>query len=117
MSNVLTIGADIGLKTLGKMKENKMDYVKDGTLTIQARTIKEVNSIDRVVVYADGCQREYLMPLPTIEKRKEGHNLKAEYPSLYKCSECGWECWDTIPCDTITFNFCPNCGARMKGAK
>ena len=41
-----------------------MDYVKDGTLTIQARTIKEVNSIDRVVVYADGCQREYLMPLP-----------------------------------------------------
>ena len=33
-----------------------MDYVKDGTLTIQARTIKEVNSIDRVVVYADGCE-------------------------------------------------------------
>lgn len=52
--------------------------------------------------------------LPTIEERKEGHNLKAEYPSLYKCSECGWECWDTIPCGTITFNFCPNCGAKMK---
>lgn len=38
-----------------------MDYVKDGTLTIQARTIEEVNSIDRVVVYADGCEREFLL--------------------------------------------------------
>ena len=52
--------------------------------------------------------------LPTIEERKEGRNLKANCPSLYKCSECGWECWDTIPCDTETFNFCPNCGAKME---
>ena len=53
--------------------------------------------------------------IDTIRERKEGQNLKAGYPSLYKCSECGWECWDTIPCDTETFNFCPHCGARMKG--
>lgn len=53
--------------------------------------------------------------LPTIEERKEGQNLKAGYPSLYKCSECGWECWDTVPCDTETFNYCPNCGAKTKG--
>ena len=91
-----------------------MDYVKDGTLTIQARTIKEVNSIDRVVVYADGCQREYLMPLPTIEERKEGEWIHDVHYGLqlpeHRCSICGeWEYSDTES------NFCPKCGAKMKG--
>lgn len=91
-----------------------MDYVKDGTLTIQARTIKEVNSIDRVVVYADGCQREYLMPLPTVEERKEGEWIHDIHYGLklpeHRCSICGeWEYSDTES------NFCPNCGARMIG--
>jgi hypothetical protein len=47
---------------------------------------------------------------------KSGRNLKKECPTLFECSVCGWECWDTVPCDTETFNFCPNCGAKMKGA-
>jgi len=89
-----------------------MDYVKDGTLTIQARTIKEVNSIDRVVVYADGCEREYLMPLP--EERKEGEWIHDIHYGLklpeHRCSICGeWEYSDTES------KFCPNCGAKMKG--
>ena len=88
-----------------------MDYVKDGTLTIQARTIKEVNSIDRVIVYADGCQREYLMPLPTIEERKEGEWLDNKWLGE-KCSVCGWELHYI---NFGQFKYCPNCGARMKG--
>ena len=28
----------------------------------------------------------------------------------FKCSECGWE-------DTLKSNFCPNCGADMRGDK
>ena len=28
---------------------------------------------------------------------------------VYKCSVCGW--WD----EQTPYNFCPNCGARMKG--
>lgn len=103
------------------MKENKMDYVKDGTLTIQARTIKEVNSIDRVVVYADGCQREYLMPLP--EERKEGEWVKNEH-GLKCCSVCRKRplqiCYYDINYDGYTSKdilskHCPNCGAKMKG--
>ena len=87
-----------------------MDYVKDGTLTIQARTIKEVNSIDRVVVYADGVEREYLMPLPTIEERKEGRWIDAKWDGE-KCSLCGWSIDDIYY--TKQFNYCPNCGAKM----
>lgn len=91
-----------------------MDYVKDGTLTIQARTIKEVNSIDRVVVYADGVEREYLMSLPTVGERKEGEWIHDIHYGLklpeHRCSICGeWEYSDTES------NFCPNCGAHMKG--
>lgn len=82
-----------------------MDYVKGGTLIIQARTIKEVNSIDRVVVYADGCEREYLMPLP--EERKEGEWLD-NGDRYYRCSLCGMK-------DTDSWKFCRGCGARMKG--
>lgn len=29
---------------------------------------------------------------------------------VYKCSACGW--WD----EQTPYNYCPNCGARMKGA-
>ena len=36
--------------------------------------------------------------------------------SLFRCSVCGWFCWDTYCGDTDTYNYCPNCGAKMKGA-
>lgn len=42
-------------------------------------------------------------------------------PSLFECKECGWESWDTIPCDP--FVYCPGCGrkileyADMRGGK
>ena len=90
-----------------------MDYVKDGTLTIQARTIKEVNSIDRVVVYADGCEREYLMPLPEEQKEGEWIPYLPKYGDMYKCSEC--KVIIRLPFKPIRmpYNYCPNCGARM----
>ncbi len=60
---------------------------------------------------AEGINRFFKKTFVT--SNKEGRNLKAEFPSLFECSECGWECWDTMPCDTETFNFCPNCGVKM----
>ena len=41
-------------------------------------------------------------------------NLKAEWPSLFKCSACGWDDGDTFTGDTDTYNYCPNCGAKME---
>lgn len=47
--------------------------------------------------------------------RKKGKNLGAEWPSLFECSVCGCCCWDTIPWSISDINFCPNCGADMRG--
>ena len=44
-----------------------------------------------------------------------GKNLNEEWPSLFECSICHWSCWDTYCGDTDTYNYCPNCGARMDG--
>lgn len=56
---------------------------------------------------------EIIEDSPLIEP-KIGRNVKEEWNSLFECSVCGWECGDTYMCDTATFNFCPNCGARME---
>lgn len=48
--------------------------------------------------------------------REKGENLKADIPSLFECSKCGWFDWDTYTTDTGVYNFCPNCGADMRGA-
>ena len=45
-----------------------------------------------------------------------GYNTKDDSPSLFGCSVCGWFCWDTYCGDTDTYNYCPNCGAKMDGA-
>ena len=57
---------------------------------------------------------EAMSIIPSAERK--GRNLLAEYPSLFECSECGTSCHDTIPWD-CNINYCPNCGARMKGAE
>ena len=46
--------------------------------------------------------------------RPQGENLLEKYPSLFECSVCGASCSDTIPWD-CNINYCPNCGAQMKG--
>lgn len=45
-----------------------------------------------------------------------GSNLcLPSYVSLFECSICGWECSDTCGGDTMIWNYCPNCGAKMDG--
>ena len=49
-------------------------------------------------------------------KQSEGENV-ATYPSsAFECSECHWQDWDSLTADSA-YNFCPNCGAKMKGDK
>lgn len=53
---------------------------------------------------------------PTIDSVPVVHGYnKRDCESLYECSVCGWECWDTLCGDTDIYNFCPNCGAKMDG--
>ncbi len=36
-------------------------------------------------------------------------------PSLFECSVCGWRDIDTLTGDTSTYNYFPNCGAKIDG--
>ena len=67
---------------------------------------------------------EYLKPLivSLVEKQptadvvevRHGQNIE-DTPSLFECSLCGWSDYDLYTSDTGTYNYCPNCGARMDG--
>ena len=58
-----------------------------------------------------------IMRFPTIDAVPivHGYNLLEDTPSLFECSVCGWGCHDTYYGDTDTYNYCPNCGAKMDG--
>ena len=51
---------------------------------------------------------------PTIEpERKKGKWIVSHIPDsmLWECNQCGFDC------GAHSFNYCPNCGADMRGAK
>ena len=63
--------------------------------------------------------------MPIIDAEPVKHGKWIAYPACLAydgaydethivCSECG-HVWDIMDNDTETFNFCPNCGARMDG--
>lgn len=41
------------------------------------------------------------------------HNIKASWPSLFECDECGYSNDDTYYGSEGHFKFCPNCGAKV----
>ena len=43
------------------------------------------------------------------------HAINLDGDSLFRCSNCGWSCSDTLTGDTENYNYCPNCGAKMDG--
>lgn len=61
--------------------------------------------------------QDFLDNIPTadVQEVKHGYNVQADTPSLFQCSVCGWSDNDTYTGDTATYNYCPNCGARMDG--
>jgi uncharacterized ferredoxin-like protein len=57
----------------------------------------------------DVCDAPILDAVEVVHAR----NLRADSPSLFECSECGWSDCDTYTGDTAEYNYCPNCGAKM----
>lgn len=62
-----------------------------------------------------GCEKQGVWKsdidaMPTIEERKTGKWIKFDYP-WYQCSECG----AVRENKSFLENFCPNCGADMRG--
>lgn len=59
---------------------------------------------------------QYLTPAQAIEAtlgRGTCHNLKASWPSLFECDECGYSNDDMYYGSEWRFKFCPNCGAKV----
>jgi ribosomal protein L32 len=68
----------------------------------------------RVDKHTDEYQTKPLKQVPTIEpERKKGKWI--DYHTT--CSECGWQMIDDVieSPNMVAFNFCPNCGADMRG--
>ncbi len=57
--------------------------------------------------------KDIIKAIPTIEERKEGEWLDNKWLGE-KCSVCRWELHYI---NFNQFNYCPNCGAKMKGEK
>ena len=56
------------------------------------------------------CIRATIKHMPTIEERKTGEWIPFDIP-WYQCSECG----AVRENKSFMENFCPNCGADMRG--
>lgn len=41
------------------------------------------------------------------------HNENEEWPSLFKCSDCGYDNSDTYCGTEAIFKYCPSCGAKV----
>lgn len=61
------------------------------------------------------CTLMNQIPAADVQPVVHGKNLKKEYPTLFQCSVCGCEDWDTSEVNYGEYNYCPNCGARMDG--
>ena len=84
--------------------------------------MKEYIERDSAAAFAYNCGAVYVsnrlsnknaFPAADVAPVRHGKNLDAEWPSLFTCSACGWSDGDTTTGDTISYNYCPNCGAKM----
>ena len=91
---------------LNKITEREADILCKA-ITIKRPQGDCENCEDKAKQYSLGFQDGYL----TGKERPRGEWLKSDVPEsiLAKCSLCGFDC------GAYTHNFCPNCGADMKG--
>lgn len=76
--------------------------------------------IDDEPMLTKSCVRMTIRHMPTIEERKKGKwEITEAYPHNVYCSECHhkfaqthWAVWED---GTLPRNYCPNCGADMRG--
>ena len=72
----------------------------------------------RLMIGLTADEREYeIRAIPTIEERKEGMWIPylPEYEDMFKCSKCKEIVRLPYKRVRMPYNYCPNCGAKMKG--
>lgn len=78
--------------------------------------VREPKNDDYVpyVHYGDMVKCVKGMPTADVVERKKGEWIDDEMVCKARCSACDTE-WSWISNEMDRFNYCPNCGARMKG--
>ena len=76
---------------------------------------KPIHAVDTDLDIMGGCSD--FKNKADFQEVKHGYNIQADTPSLFRCSVCDWSDNDTYTGDTATYNYCPNCGAKMDGGK
>ena len=80
-------------------------------------TFNEPNYTDALNVLTE--IRDKVKELPSVQPSRKGHWIKSDIPNEeYVCSKCGGACWYYDYQGAVAkSNFCPNCGADMRGAE
>lgn len=63
--------------------------------------------------FADDFAREWVDKQPTVDAVPVRHGHYVGEADVWKCSECGCVFEDEY--EKPTYNYCPNCGADMRG--
>lgn len=91
-----------------KQSPNAMQLLDDGTLKIK---VANVLDIKRVMVMDDNVIYDAYYPDRPTGEWIEQYASKERTAKLAVCSECGW--YDGYKAKN--YNFCPSCGADMRG--
>lgn len=62
------------------------------------------------IIRSDAWAEIDALPSVQLEEYKKGKWIEIKYTFHHKCSNCGW-----INNADSGYNFCPNCGADMRG--
>ena len=95
------------LMEMAGAQENDMELIsrEDVKSMIKSKPLFTID--ERVLMNA-------ISSLPTIEERKEGRWIRTKGELI--CSICEYPAeFNPLSSDFIESNYCPNCGARMKG--
>jgi hypothetical protein len=93
-------------------REQAVKYLSfSGFSDEQIKAIEGAFTCDKCVYStSEGCQYDDITEtIPPPVEPKTGHWIPSHIPEsiLDECSECGFSC------GAFTFNYCPNCGAKM----
>jgi hypothetical protein len=96
------------------------DYISREQALAEVEELKKIH-FDRVVVLSKVSDRIEQIPSADVRENIKGEWINAKVGKLfpsndYKCSICGNILnFDGVNCGRGDANFCPNCGADMRG--
>ncbi len=80
------------------------------------KIIEELDSIDHVPSWVFKRLEKAIGSLPAVEERKEGRWIEVKSTrGGHECSECHNYAPSYQSGSELLSNYCPNCGAKMKG--